>query len=334
MQTLILEKKQVNTVNLKIPDLLKFIVQYGSLAPNSHNAQMWTIDTDNKEDAIVLMLNKDRLLPEIDPKNREAWISCGAFVYNAIVTAEHFGFNAAYYLRNDNEIVLRILAKSYRKVSENFHFLPHQTTTRIPYSLKSIPRKMIEEILSHSQFTNFYPRTCSEFKQIIRLSQKANNSQMRNQAKLLEMRKWIRYNETNLKDGMSLTDLGLKGLSRNIAKWFFSNDRRLNSNFWRTFIIAGQNQLFKKCYGYLIIRSKYQAVPDWIQTGIIMQKVWLNCTKLNISVHPMSQVVEEINYKKLLGDELGIEDEIQMVIRIGFCKKSHTTILKKRLNLI
>lgn len=319
-------------------ETLKKIVSFGALAPNSHNAQSWKINLDSLPNTIVLNLNPERLLPEIDPDNREAWISCGAFVQNVLIAASEFGYNAHFFIKNGKEIHIEISAKiTYPVLSFDFSLLSRQQTTRLPYSRIEISANILKELTDLSSKINFFKRNSKEFKSIVKYSKKANRDQMRNKAKLKEMGKWIRFNDKKLHsqlDGMSLTELGVSGFAKKIIKTFFCNENYRDSKLWRNSIIIGQNALFTKCCGYLIIRSDSQQMVDNVQTGILMQKTWLLCTKHLLCVHPMSQVIEEIKYKEKLENELNLSDEIQMVIRLGYCKRNTGTFAKRRLKLV
>ncbi|MFV0291643.1 MAG: hypothetical protein ACK5IJ_12220, partial [Mangrovibacterium sp.] len=78
---------------------MKEIMRYGSLAPSSHNAQMWRV-TPLDNSSFEVSLEAERLLPMVDPQHREAWISIGAFVENCVLAAADLGFRAEVTLQN------------------------------------------------------------------------------------------------------------------------------------------------------------------------------------------------------------------------------------------
>lgn len=68
------------------------IVVAGICAPSLHNTQPWLVEVAGPR--ITVRADPTRLLPHADPRGREMLISCGAFVLNARVAAEHEGFDA------------------------------------------------------------------------------------------------------------------------------------------------------------------------------------------------------------------------------------------------
>jgi hypothetical protein len=74
------------------------------------------------------------------------------------------------------------------------------------------------------------------------------------------------------------------------------------------------------CSGFIIITSKSNSISELVNTGRILESVWLKCVENEIAVHPMSQVIEENDYYELLKAGLKIKGEIQMVLRIGKVK--------------
>jgi len=69
------------------------ILYHASLAPSGHNAQPWFVRIVKKNEWII-GLDPQRRLPEVDPDNREALLSIGAFAENLALAAGTYGFQA------------------------------------------------------------------------------------------------------------------------------------------------------------------------------------------------------------------------------------------------
>ena len=65
-------------------DLRRWALGYAILAPNSHNRQPWLADL-READAIVLRVDRQRLLPETDPWFRQIVVSQGTFLESLVV---------------------------------------------------------------------------------------------------------------------------------------------------------------------------------------------------------------------------------------------------------
>ena len=72
-----------------LADKARFAVRYAILAPSSHNTQPWKFVILGEE--LLLMADRSRSLPVVDPFDRELVISCGAALFNLRVVFAHFG---------------------------------------------------------------------------------------------------------------------------------------------------------------------------------------------------------------------------------------------------
>lgn len=60
------------------------------------------------------------------------------------------------------------------------------------------------------------------------------------------------------------------------------------------------------------------APVELIRTGMLLQRVWLEATRQEVAVHPMSQLLEESPYKAEIQGKLGLSKPVQMVLRLGY----------------
>ena len=109
------EIKVKNKMNIS-PEL-QDIIRMGTLAPSSHNAQMWKIKIINENEVLVLW-DKNRKLESSDPQNREALISIGAFIENFVQGAKVYGFDTTITLNETfgikNEVAnLKLIKKEF-----------------------------------------------------------------------------------------------------------------------------------------------------------------------------------------------------------------------------
>ena len=121
----------------------------------------------------------------------------------------------------------------------------------------------------------------------------------------------------NKQDGLSLRNLGMNAFERFIFRLFVNRSNFANKNPLKQVSINQANKLYSECAGYLIITSENQTTLEWIESGMLLQTVWLYCVENGISVHPMSQVIEESYYSNLK-KSLMLNGEIQMLLRVGY----------------
>lgn len=89
-------------------DLRRWALGYAILAPNSHNRQPWLADL-REPDAIVLRVDRERLLPETDPWFRQIVVSQGTFVEALVLALRERGVTPDVQLFPEGEFAPRTL---------------------------------------------------------------------------------------------------------------------------------------------------------------------------------------------------------------------------------
>ena len=72
-------------------DIRRWVLSHALLAPHAHNLQSWLVDLDTP-DTIVLRMDMTRLLPETDPLSRQLVISQGTFIEVLDLAARQRGY--------------------------------------------------------------------------------------------------------------------------------------------------------------------------------------------------------------------------------------------------
>ena len=80
----------------------------------------------------------------------------------------------------------------------------------------------------------------------------------------------------------------------------------------------------------MLITAKGTDVADWVNSGRLLERTWITCTKYKVAVHPMSQSIEEPQFYSALKAALHIDNEIQMLLRVGKVKKYPEKTGKRR----
>ena len=73
--------------------------------------------------------------------------------------------------------------------------------------------------------------------------------------------------------------------------------------------------------GWVVISSKDSAVGTLLDTGRLLQRMLLRAQDKLIGVHPMSQMLEEAPWRDDVARELGVHDQIQFILRVGYVTK-------------
>ena len=70
--------------------------------------------------------------------------------------------------------------------------------------------------------------------------------------------------------------------------------------------------------GFLIIFGEKNSIKSNVNTGIILEEIWLNAAKENVKIQPLSQLLEEEPFKSEISDKLGVDGEVKMILRTGY----------------
>ena len=312
---------------------VKEIIKYGTYAPSSHNAQMWSVKIiDNNK--IKIYPDNKRVLSYVDPKNRETWISIGAFVENCVLSAQDLGYKTMVEV-NENEVIVNLKKDNNIKISKNnINNILKRLTIRTPYLDDKIDKNIIDNITNISENIFYYPKETSQGNVIIDNSIKAYTLQMQDTSKLKELSEWMTFSykeERERKDGLTPEMLGITGIKHFLFNTFMSKKSVTGKTFIKGSIKTAKKQL-NSCLGFIIITSNSFSNKDLLQSGRDLENIWLKFTENEIAVQPISQALEEKEYYEKLKKELKINGEIEMVLRIGKVKK-YTTPIRRRLKL-
>jgi hypothetical protein len=72
--------------------------------------------------------------------------------------------------------------------------------------------------------------------------------------------------------------------------------------------------------GWLLLTSKGNDVGTLIETGKRFQRLFLKVRERNITMHPMTQILEEPATNNSINQSIGITDIIQFILRVGYVK--------------
>lgn len=322
----------------------KEIIYYGSLAPNSHNAQMWKIKILSDQ-SFILALDSAHLLPEVDPENREAFISLGAFIENVITISPKYYFQAEVEIiaetNRDEEVALVTFAKN--KDEESKQITLHQEeliktrhTMRKPYNKEELSAQDLSALKSIFSSTGshfyYFPLSSAEGTYIADVIVTSMAKQVASDEKQREFAYYTRFSNKEaqeLKDGITPEMMGLSGIKKWFVSTFFDQDTVMSDSFRQQTVDTTKKQAFN-CAGFFLICSDDETVESLVNTGRLLQRFWLTATAKKIAVHPMSSVLEESPWKEMISAELGINENIQMVLRVGYVEDYGEQISNRR----
>lgn len=302
------------------------ILHHASLAPSGHNSQPWIVRVAGP-DQWIIEADPNRRLPGVDPQNREAMLSLGAFTENLVLTAGALGFRA------DATV---IAGSSFDR--EVIKIDLHQETPS-PYPLERITRRMTvkhgylaREISSHDveilakPFDGrlfYFPNETPHAECIREGAIEHFRKQTYRKDAQAESIKWFRLSDEAAekhRDGLTVQGMEIQGFKGWYVSHFVKPEDFLKPSFLEQ-SVDHTARLARQGGGWMVITSQGNTVADLIDTGRKFERMALTARENMIAIHPMTQFLEE---KEGLGQIMAhhrADMHPQFILRVGYLDK-------------
>lgn len=307
-------------VNAQHPDYL-FMIEQAIKAPSGHNTQPWLFKIN--EDNIQILPNYNRVLPVVDPHNRELFISLGCAAENLCIAATQRGYNTDMSISENGTITINVKKDSSAQPDTLFNQISLRQTNRSIYNGRIISPdtvSLLKSIFEPSSIrAYFYQNGTPEFNSIADYVIRGNVLQMQDKAFTDELKSWMRFNkkhqnETN--DGLSYAVFGAPNLPRFIVKPIMSG--YLNSKTQN----KGDKKKIASSSHFLLLTVTENTLHEWIQLGMVMERFLLKTTELGIIHTYMNQPTEVSELSGQMAEALNISGEYPTIlVRIGYGEK-------------
>lgn len=306
-------------------DMLE-IIYLASLAPSGHNTQPWTV-TIIESNHWIIGTDAARWLSVVDPENREMLLSIGAFLENLMIAANVKGY----------EVELRIIAKALQD-KDILEIKLHKRDYYRNFDVRKIELRrtmrnnFLKDDLSSQDvklFANennkrliYYARQSKAGSYLAEGTLIANQAQTYRNAAQEELAKWIRWSNEEIqyyRNGLTPETMEIDGIGKWYVKTFYSRQSVLSNSFREATIKKIQEQVTAGS-GWLLITSKDSSIPEIIDAGRTLQRIWLETRDKNIAIHPMTQMLEEAAICQEMMSVLEITEPVQFLVRVGYSK--------------
>lgn len=297
---------------------LKQLILCGVMAPSGHNTQPWFFKIDDNK--IEILPDYSRVLPIVDPFNRELFISLGAVLENILTSAPAFGFLANYHIddtKRKEKIIINLKQNEKTQKTEKLQAMIDRQTTRNYYTHKQVPADLISYLqLDKSQHTGyFFSESKTDFDLFLDYIKSSNNLLYGNKKFLDELKKWIRWNDSEAEetlDGLYIRALGESPTPSWFGKMMFNltvTPKTMNDK---------EAEYISTASGLLFLFSE-DGTKNWIETGKKMQDILIRLTakgmKYAFHNQPNESLPLRIPFAKDFGNK-GLAGQI--AIRVGW----------------
>lgn len=314
----------------------KEILYLASLAPSGHNTQPWLVKYIEPYHWIIGN-DKSKWLPAVDPTQRETILSIGAFLQNLEFAANNAGYMCQFdllALTNHDDNIMEVRLKKTSGVPKyDVDKIVKRRTVRSGYLADIMKQDDISYLLMHEDdFSHFIDRGTKEYNWLNEQTIEANRIQAFRAPAQKELSEWIRFSSSDAQrycDGLTTAGMEINGIPGWVLRNFYKQDDVVSNKFREQGIDKVKSQVSKSA-GWLILTSKDQSIGTLLETGKRFQRISLKVRDRSIAIHPMTQVLEENETRQQINNSIGINNDIQFILRLGYLKKYPEPVTLRR----
>lgn len=304
----------------------KEILFLASLAPSGHNTQPWFVQYLEPYHWIIGN-DQSKWLPAVDPTQRETILSIGAFMQNLEYAAGSFGYVCDWNLlattNQDKQVMEVKLIKEASKNAFDIAKIKDRRTVRSNFLSDVLKKEDLKYLVnSEPEFIHYLPNTSKESQFIDEQTIIANRLQSYRNPAQQELADWIRFSSKDAekyRDGLTTGSMEIEGIPGWLVRNSYSKDNVMKKDFRERGIDNIKKEVSESA-GWILITSKDNSVATLLETGRRMQRLFLKVREKNIAIHPMTQILEESSTREQLNQSIGISENIQFILRIGYVK--------------
>jgi nitroreductase len=326
-----------NVANDNLEKKVRQIIGYGSLAPSSHNAQMWKVKKV-ATDKIRVLIDQQHTLPQVDPENREALVSLGAFIENMALAAPYYDLQAKVDIiaRNPNDLEVAEVTfepKTNQALTrDGLENIKNRHTIRTAYLSQKLREQDAAWVNTFGTELHYFPLSGKEGKYLQAAIVQATQQQVAADNKQKELAGWLRFSKgeaEQTKDGLTPEGMGLAGIVKWFVATFFTRDTVMSKSFRKQTVKTVKKQV-EKCSGFVVITAAGNSVATLVNCGRSLERFLIQATGRKLAVQPISVPLEESPWKEAIASKIGMDQTVQMILRVGYVRNYGHPVSKRR----
>ncbi|MEO5951420.1 MAG: nitroreductase [Chloroflexia bacterium] len=304
----------------KASDKLRFLINYAVLAPSSHNSQPWLFDISG--DTLTLYADRTRVLPVMDPHDRELVISCGAALALLRISMHHFGFADSVQTFPDPErpdLLARVnLTAGHDPTPEDdllFGAILKRHTNRRPYDSRQVPNQVVAELEAAADSEGAQLITVDEEdarNALALLIAEADRLQWSDKRFRNELAAWVRPNISVSYDGIQSDALDYGEFTSYTVPQIMRTFDLGNGQAAKDLELASGSPLL------VVLATPTDTPTAWLAAGQALAKVLLHTASEGLSASYLNQPIEIASLRKKVQNVTGCDLYPQLVLRMGY----------------
>jgi len=281
-------------------EVIEKILNFAVYAPSGDNCQPWEFIYDNQNLHVLNLPDADN--PIFNFKQRGSFIAHGALIENIKQISPLFGYSAKENLFPNNQNPNLIATISFTPITpqENnnlLNIIRKRSTNRKSYlrdPLKAVEKeKLINTSNEDSLGTMLFIEEGEKKGNLGKAASVAEMVMLQYQPLHQAFFSLVCWDPKEIKRGMPVDTLELPGPKKIIFSWFsnWKNSKILRMIGMPSIIAKENSQIYSSSAAIGAIVQTENNPSNFVKTGMLLQKIWLTATALNLSLQPIAGVL-------------------------------------------
>lgn len=303
--------------NGAIEQKIRFLVQYGVLAPSTHNTQPWIITIDNA--SLNVKPDYAKSLPFGDPDNMGLLISIGAFVENIIQAAESFGIRTEVVINDDLATLHFTERNSASRNTKLLQAITERSSNKFWYRNQTaeVYRGVKNKLTSFEERNLKVIHESAQKKATVELHMSAAREAAQDKYFILEVTKWLRSNTTKSYEGMPGFVQGHSTVKSITGKFLAKTLKKLPPKF-----LSYEERILNETPFFVVFGSESNGPSDVIRAGMLVERFWLAITREGLVAQPLFAMIKSENHRVKLKKSVGMSTIPVFFLRVGLPAKA------------
>ena len=284
----------------------------------------------------IIGLDRERRLPAVDPRDREALLSIGAFLENLVLAAGALGRPARVEILEDRPVeegVVRITLGRARPSGYPLERLALRRTVKKGYRprpLETAHLKALEGILGDR--VHYFPPGSEHARCIAEGTVEAFRAQSARDEAMAELARWTRFSNGEARrhrDGLTPAGMEIGGLAGFYVRNFM-DPRDVTGESFRKRGVDMTAELAGEGAGWLVLTGPGGTSGELIEAGRGFERLALTLREMSLAVHPMTQMLEEESGQEAIRAGHAQPLEPQFILRVGYLDRYPAPVSLRR----
>ncbi|WP_406021171.1 hypothetical protein [Succinivibrio sp.] len=312
--------------NLKgVDDQIQKVLYYASLAPSSHNAQMWKVKINPSINTIYITLDDSRTLKVIDKENRESYISIGCYVKALEMAFKAFNYKTITTIQEESKQVLLTFLKD--NTGDINHAILNSLTKRHSdkqiFTDRMLDKDLVTKLSAVSDNVILVQKKDKSYNDLTTLIKDTVKRQSYDKMAVAELASYMRFSDDESKekqDGLNAEQLGLRGLKKFFYYLFVNSSTVLTETFSKQ-TVSIINKQIDSAPAFVLLESYGDDFKSKVIHGMELMELWMFLTDNNVEVHPISAPIEYKDSINRINKILNKQTDTDMILRVGYAEK-------------